>query len=279
MRALLACALVAASATATLAASLAPQARLGFTSRYQPGRGRLPRGALVELGRPGNKTAHMTAAQYQDLSLAIRTILKRYPADKHYFIGTGRDPAPLVAALELLGGRPMAMTFPASHIVSDDHDTITPELIGRYFERLIPDAQMREQILHGRRKLVLLDQTRTGKTPNSLAPFIQAYLDRIGSRAEIVKLAIAPRGSSLYAGVQRISTQRFSDVGEYLTYPYEGVVSEFPRHLIGTHPISALRPRAAYGKFKAAMLERMKRDRELDRFLHTEGGPAFAAER
>jgi len=251
-------------------------APLGFKSRYVPGKKALPRGPLVKLGFAASRSDHMTAEQYGDLSLAVRAILKRYPADKNYFIGTGRDPAPLIAALELLGGRKMAMSFPASNIVYNNAGTITPELIGQYFKRLIPNAKLREEILKGDRKLVLLDQTHSGKTPNSLEPFIQQYLDQIGSKAKIVKLAVAPPGSSVQPGVARISTQRFPDVGGYMYAPYEGVVSEFPRHVLGNDPITALKPRGAYVRFKAAMLERMKRDKALHRFLRDEGGPAFA---
>jgi hypothetical protein len=125
---------------------------------------------------------------------------------------------------------------------------------------------MRADILSGRRAIVLYDQTSSGKTPATFAPHLQAYLDQIGSKAKIKKLAI---GNANRRGVAIIPIDDFPDVGKYLFAPYEGVVSEFPRHVLGASPMSELKERRQYRSFKKAVLERMKRDRTLHRFIRT----------
>jgi hypothetical protein len=261
-------------AVAGIAGAAQADGRAKFRSPFVAGQRmkELPDGPLVRI--LGND--HVDAKQYRDLSRAIQTLLKRYPADRHYFIGTGRDPAPIIAALENIGGRAMAMNFPASNIVQSNN--ITPELLVKYFQRLIPNEGMRRDILSGRRTLVLLDQSSTGKTPDSLAPYFREFFDHIGSKAKMIKLAFAQPGDGLIEGVRKISTGPMPDVGTYLYAPYEGIVSEYPRHVLGHDRISQLVQRNAYVRFKAAVLERMKRDKGLHRFLMQEGGPAFRSE-
>ena len=247
--------------------------RTPFRSPYSSGLKKLDDGPLVTLM---GSYQHVDANQYKDLSTAVRTLLKKYPADKHYFIGTGRDPAPIIAALEVIGGRQMAMNFPASNVVGSTN--ITPALLKKYFARLIPDRAMREDILSGRRKLVLLDQSNSGKTPNSLAPYFQTFFDAIGSKAKMVKLAFSPNAGTVQQGVEVITTEHMPDVATYLYQPYEGIVSQYPRHVLGTNSIDELVERDEYRQFKKAVGERMKRDKGLHDFLMKEGGPAFRSE-
>ena len=73
LRPLVGIAIVAWTAATALAA---PSAPLAFKSRYVRGQAPLSRAALLELGPPANRAKHMSAQQYRDLSMAIRTILK-----------------------------------------------------------------------------------------------------------------------------------------------------------------------------------------------------------
>jgi hypothetical protein len=75
-----------------------------------------------------------------------------------------------------------------------------------------------------------------------------------------------------------INTDNMPDVGNYLYQPYEGVVSQYPRHVLGQDSIDELVERDEYRMFKKAVTARMQRDGELHAFLMNEGGPAFRAE-
>jgi hypothetical protein len=214
----------------------------------------------------------LSQRKYQDLRNAVVTLLRRYPPSRHYFIGTGRDPAPLIAALQNLGGRRLAISFPASNIVGGSGTSITSDLMDKYFRRLVPDAGLRQEIFDGKRAIVLVDQSSSGKTPHTLAPYIRRYLQRIKSPAEIKKVALTESKDNVYKDVNWISTKPFPDVDRYLYDPYEGVVSEFDHHVLGSDDINSLKPRAAYQRFKQAVLERMKRDPELHKFLTSRFG-------
>ena len=64
-----------------------------------------------------------------------------------------------------------------------------------------------------------------------------------------------------------VDTNRYPEVDKFLDYPYEHVVSEYERHVLGQDDIAALVPRPEYRAFKDAMRERMIRDDKLDAFL------------
>ena len=69
--------------------------------------------------------------------------------------------------------------------------------------------------------------------------------DAIGSSAQMIKLSFAPDRSGFHEDVQLISTRGFPDVANYLYEPYEGVVSEYPRHELGI--VHGLKPRPRGG--------------------------------
>ncbi len=275
---LLACILMATqagAAHATIHSNSTDVARPAVTLRSPFSRAKLaplPSTSLVKIA----SRSHVSETEYTDLRNAIVALLTQYPPKDHYFIGTGRDPAPLVAALEILGGRALAMNFPASNFVGGAG--ITPELIAKYFVRLIPDDEQRREILSGRRTLVLLDQSNTGKTPNSLAPHFQAYFDKLGSPAKMIKVTFSAQEGTVVPGVVPILTTPFPDVANYLSPPFEGVVSEFPRHVLGSDSLRDLVQRKEYVQYKSAVAERMKRDQRFHNFLVTKLGVPNRAE-
>lgn len=221
--------------------------------------------------------AHVSLRKYTDLRNGIETLLRKYNPKDYYFIGTGRDPAPLIAMLENLGGRNLAMNFPASNITGDDVETakqIRPKLLDAYFHRLIPDEKIRQDVLFGNRTIVLLDQSSSGKTPDSFAPYLRKYLNSIRSKVKIAKVTFTQsvNAEGIRSGVDHIATDSFPDVGRYLYAPYEGVVSRFPHHTLGQDAIEELIPRPEYERFKDAVYARMQRDLELHRFLTRELG-------
>jgi hypothetical protein len=257
-------ALLLASATA-----VAQQRPPRFTRPFKPGLpGHVGEGPVLNLqGRQ-----HVDHLQYRDLRAATYHLLKEYPADRHYFIGIGRDPAPIIAFLQNLGGRQLAINFPAS---SNEASQATQEVLATYVAKLVPP-----EILTGDRTIVFLDATSSGRA-------LDHYVPRIGPSLNgrpFFKLAFGVRSggqknTTIYTnpGDKRvIDTTPFPEVDRFYTEPYEDVVSEYPRHGPGTHPISDLdSPRQEYRQYRDALNQRMERDPELDHFLRHEAGPAF----
>ena len=95
---------------AVLLAAGTAAAKLPFERPFRPGLSPLEDKPLLTIGNG----RFVGARAYRDLSAAARELLRRYPADRHYFIGLGRDPAPIIAFLQNLGGRQLAINFPAS---------------------------------------------------------------------------------------------------------------------------------------------------------------------
>jgi len=228
----------------------------------------LKSGALVIFKRFHSDDAHVSESDYRELSNASMALLKRYDPAKHYFVGTGRDPAPIIAFLQNLGGRDLATSFPASGGLPSFGGTQADWLdasaakMSKYFRKLIPS-----HVPKSGRNLVLLDVTNSGKTPYTLAPAVKKWLKSQGSSSKVVKLAFTSFPNEMPRGVKAIDTAPFPRVDDYMHFPYEGVVNEFPQHSIDSRRLRDLKPRRKYAKYRKAVLRRMKRDRTLDKFL------------
>src|SRR5262245_36971326 len=59
----------------------------------------------------GNYT-YLNELEYKDLKNGVQEVLKRYPPDKHFFVGMGRDPSPVIAFLQNLGEKRLAVNLP-----------------------------------------------------------------------------------------------------------------------------------------------------------------------
>jgi hypothetical protein len=214
---------------------------------------------IVEISR----TQHMARPVYDQLRDAMIEALTLYDPKTHYFIGLGSDPHPIVAFLENLGGKGLATNFPAS---GKQYDGLDPMVLDAYVRRLVPP-----EVLNGSKTLVFIDQTNSevGRegTLAQMSRVFERYLRRIGSRARIERLAFSPNKHPEGTGV--VDTSKYPEVGKFLNHPYEHVVSEYDRHVLGRNTIEQLVPRPEYRQFKGAMLERMKRDDKLDAFLRT----------
>jgi hypothetical protein len=238
-----------------------------FKSPFKKGLRPLKDGALVTiLGQE-----HVSAGQYRDISAAAMHLLQKYPADRHYFIGLGRDPAPIIAFLQNLGGKRLAINFPAS---SNGSRNATKEILARYVARFIP-----AQILRSGRTIVFVDATSSGRGLDHYVPLIKPSLRGI----KVIKVAFGVRNSgaattTIYTnpGNKRvINTSPFPEVDQFYGSPYESVVSEYPRHAPGKDRLSDLARRPEYEQYRKALLQRMERDRDLDSFLRTQAGAAF----
>jgi hypothetical protein len=214
-------------------------------------------GPIVEIAQ----TKHMARPVYDQLRDAMIEAMTMYDLKTHYFIGLGSDPHPILAFLENIGGRGLATNFPAS---GKGYDKLDPMVLDAYVRRLIPP-----EVLNGSKTLVFIDQTESSATREGtlaqVSRVFEAYLRRIGCRAKIERLAFSPFHHPDGTGV--VDTGQYPEVGKFLKPPYEHVVSEYDRHVLGSNKVEQLLPRPAYEQFKAAMLERMKRDDKLDAFL------------
>jgi hypothetical protein len=214
---------------------------------------------------------HVDHLQYKDLRGATYHLLKTYPADRHYFIGLGRDPAPIIAFLQNLGGKQLAINFPAS---SNEGSAATPQILATYVQKLVPP-----EILESGRTIVFVDATSSGRALDHYVPLIAPSLKGLPFLKVAFGVHSGQRNTRIYTNPgdkQVIDTSPFPEVNKFYTDPYEDVVSEYPRHGPGTHPINALdTPRPEYQKYRDALNQRMQRDPELDHFLRHEGGPAF----
>jgi hypothetical protein len=222
----------------------------------------------------------VTARQYRNLRDASCTLLEKYSPDKHYFIGVGRDATPIIAFLQNLGEKRLAINFPGSKLATGKD---TPEIMAQYCNKLIP----REALRSGR-KIVFVDCTSSGRGLDYWAPNIKPHL----RRASVCQVAFAEpsterRRMPIWANWQNrrpkaikseiIATDKFPDVAKYPWKPYENVVCEYPRHSPGHHAISVLdNPRPEYQKFRDAVMRRMETDRKLDKFLRQLPGQVFA---
>jgi hypothetical protein len=202
---------------------------------------------------------HLDARQYKDIKAATLTLLRRFPPNNHYFIGLGRDPAPVIAMLQNLGEKHLAVNFPAS---SNEAGKDTPEVLAQYVQKLIP-----AEALTSGKTIVFVDATSSGRALNHYVPRLTPHL----GNNKVVRAAFAnPRWRIWNAPGENelIDTDDFPEVDKFYGAPYEGVTSEYERHAPGAFPISDLdTPRPQYKKFRDALKRRMKGDRDLDRKL------------
>ncbi len=233
-------------------------------SVYRPERAHEPPltdGHLVDLG---NNKKHVAAAQYKDLSAATQHLLRLYPPGSHYFIGLGRDPAPIIAFLQNLGGKELAINFPAS---SNESGRATVEILAEYVKKLLPPG-----ILESGRTIVFVDATTSGRALDHYVPLIAPSL----KGAKVIKAAfgIHYEGRTNWpihenpGDKQVIDTAPFPEVDRFFGDPYEDVVAEYPRHGPGAHPINQIdTPRPQYQQYRDALMQRMERDEGLHQTL------------
>lgn len=224
--------------------------------RYKPGQRALQAGPIVTIGYD----SFASEAEYIDLRNSVMTMLGRYSPDENFFIGLGRDPTPIMAFLHNLGGDEMAMNFPASGSGTWQSRGPSQSEVDVYFDKLLP-----ESLIKGNRDIVLIDQTEAGRTLRGFPPYIQAYLKKKGFKGQVKKVAFSSESQA--AGIDVIDTNDSPIVSQFLWDPYEGVFSEYERHVIGEDDIDGLRKQPEYRKYQKALERRMARDQTLERML------------
>jgi hypothetical protein len=241
-----------------------PEADAGAARRGTPSRIRRPYkpgsraiGAAPIVSFSGDR--FVSEAEYVELRRNVVTLLERYSPRDHFFIGLGRDPTPIMAFLHQLGGDELAMNFPASGsgTWSYDHSRPSDAVVEPYFEKLIPP-----HVLAGDRDIVVVDQTSGGRTLRGFPPVLQRYLDKVGFKGRLIKVAFSDQAQD--AGIDRIDTSRSPIVTSFLGSPYEGAFSEYPRHVIGASDPDDLRKLPEYRRYQKALARRMAGDRALD---------------
>ena len=239
----------------------APSARrASLKNPFRNGLAPLPDGPLAHFdGHP-----HLAARQYRDLSAAAQHLLKEFPPEKHYFIGLGRDPTPIIAFLQNLGGRRLAINLPAS---SNESGYATKELMRDYVKRFVPAG-----VLESGRTVVFVDVTKTGRGLDYYVPLIAPSLNG----AKLIRVAFGAEGSAVATvhPTHVIDTWPFQEVDKFLRPSYE-VLSQYPRHGPGVDPIGDLdTPRPAYREYRRVLLQRMRRDEGLRDFVERSQRPS-----
>jgi hypothetical protein len=264
-------ALLAVSSTATAVGSDGPQRGLIVRRPFNP---RSPKRLPTSWRIAG--ASYVNKAEYADLKGGVMEMLKRYPPDKYFFVGLGRDPAPVIAFLQNLGDKQLAVNLPGTSNIQWDGN-VPPADVARHIEAAIP-----ERVLQGKRDLVLLDVTSTGKTPAIFGPYLERYLESRGLDKRVLKVAFswndvkAPGAKYARRLSDWINTTSWSDFSNYFGGKYEGSwdpenggpgIGEHQRHEMGpgVEPPTVTNP--SYAKFRKALLARMQKDEELDGFL------------
>jgi hypothetical protein len=230
---------------------------------------------LPESWRIGSFT-YVSQDEYRDLRDGTMELLRRYPPDTHFFVGLGRDPAPIIAFLQNLGEKDLAVNLPGTS--STGWDRVVPDAdAARYIEAAIPPA-----ILTGKRTIVLVDVTSTGKTPAAFGPYLDRYLAARGNPKKSVRLAFSlmdvmnrEHGPDL---TDWIDIHPWPDIANYFKpgRKYEGDwsaryggdgIAEHEWHQMARDkkPPRARNPN--YTTFRKAVLARMQQDSALDAFL------------
>ncbi len=219
---------------------------------------------------------------YSELKTAMKVFLRKFDPNRHFFIGLGRDPAPITAFLQALGGTELAINFVGSS--GKNYFTgLTAEHIKPFVEAQIP-----KEVLFGDRTIVLYDQTNGGGTigayDRGFPDVFEEYLRSIGSTVKVERAAFtatdySSAGYDQYrenskqakATIHQIDLTSLHEVQQFLNPPYEGTVAQHVRHQLNHGFREAiLTERPAYKAFRDGLLERMKRDTDLDHFLTEE---------
>ncbi len=201
---------------------------------------------------------------YREFRDATVELLGRYPPDRHYFIGVGRSPAPIIALLQNID-EGLARNFPASGLRIEQPERLLREHAVDYFHHfgeLIP-----EHVLHGDRDIVLVDRSvpGSGQSVRVLGELLREYLRVRGSPVEVELVGFSER--PLQEGVNWIDISGADAMRGLNDEAWEDNLSEFGQHYIGRDNLATLKARPQYGEMRRFMRERMRTDRMLDKML------------
>jgi hypothetical protein len=206
---------------------------------------------------------HLSRSQYHDVKGATLTLLKRFHPERHFFVGLGRDPAPIIAFLQNLGGRKLAVNFPAS---SNNGGSETPAVMRKYVRKLIPP-----EAFENGRTIVFVDVSSSGRGMDHYVPLISPHLK--GAKIKQAIFAVSNAALNKPQNKVRFVTTNYPDVNNYFSGIYENYISEYPRHGIGASPFSDLdKPRPEYQQYRDGLMRRMSADSNLDKTLAALGG-------
>jgi hypothetical protein len=217
----------------------------------------LPRASLVTIA--GRR--RLSQPDYDELRDGAQVLLRRYDPRRHFFVAVGRSCAPMVALLQNLGGKELAINFPGQGSGAAD-----PWTFARYVEKLVPRSALR-----GRHLVLLHDAADWGSTLGEFGRHFGEYLDSVDRRIKVKKVAFyqGVREGLDEPGIEKIDTFRPDRM--------RGGLSEYGSHEMGVDDLNALVPRQGYRRFQRALLRRMKRDGDLHRFVEETLGASSAA--
>ena len=203
---------------------------------------------------------HLSEAQYRDIRTAALELMGRFPPDRYFYLGVGRDPSPVLAFLENLSPD-ISTQIPASGIKGGVQAQHEPEYF-RHLDRLLP-----AEVLKGGRSILLVDRSNvgSGRSLNAFRTVLQKYLQARGSSTAVEGVGYV-QGDTIGFGLHVIDYRGFPEMQRFWQSQYEAV-ARYPYNVIGPQKLETLRENPAYGAFRAKMLERMQSDATLDGFL------------
>ena len=219
---------------------------------------------------------YVSQNEYNDLKKGCMELLRRYPPDKYYFVGMGRDPAPVIAFLQNLGEKNLAVNLPGtSNIGWANQVKVGDQVVATHIEAAIP-----EHILRGERQIVILDVSSTGKTPAKFGPYLDHYLQARGNHKPVIRLSFSPSdvktGNTYGVLTDWISTTEFPDFDQYPWNKYQGSwtpqnggqgIAEHQGHAMSAGAVPPTQTNPQYTQFRQAVLARQEQDPELDGFI------------
>jgi hypothetical protein len=225
---------------------------------------------------------YLTDKEYRDLRDGCMALLKQYHPDKCFFVGMGRDPAPVIAFLQNLGEKDLAVNLPGTSNIGW-RNNVQPADIARHVEAAIP-----AKILDGSRQLVLVDVTSSGKTPAHFCPHMERYLHDRGNPVPVIPLGMWHqdlRLSNRYVQGKRVEWFNVTQWTDFQNYngcrgKYEGTwnptsgghgIAEHQHHKMGPNVQPPTQTNPNYKAFRKALLERMEQDPKLDAFVQELG--------
>jgi len=200
----------------------------------------------------------LNRANYENLRNYGKAIMQKFPPDRYYYVGVGRTAGPVIAFLKNVSGD-IAANFPSSQ--AGGAPAGLASFRDNYHAHV--DAMIPEAVRRGDRKIVLIDQSG-GSSLKGIKAVFDDYRASGKPMPEVEMLTLGMTAPGLHS----------IDLGQEFWRNRESV-AEFigetadKGHVMHTAAgtLSALKRNPAYVEHRRRLVDRMRRDADLDTFL------------